>query len=32
VYSIASWWQSYNFFKSSWKVSTPIFPGILRSR
>jgi hypothetical protein len=31
AYSIASWSQSYDFFKLPGKVSTPILPGILRS-
>jgi hypothetical protein len=32
AYSIASWSQSYNFFKSLRNVSMPVLPGILSSR
>jgi hypothetical protein len=32
AYWIASWFQSYDFFKSPWRVSTPLCPSILRSR
>jgi hypothetical protein len=32
AYSIASWLQSYDFFRSPRSVSTPVFPGILSSR
>jgi hypothetical protein len=32
AYWIASWLQSYDFFKSPQSVSTPLCPGILRSR
>jgi hypothetical protein len=29
---MASWLQSYNFFKSPQRVSTPLRPSILRSK
>jgi hypothetical protein len=29
---MASWLQSYDFFKSPRRVSTPLHPSILRSR
>jgi hypothetical protein len=32
AYWMASWLQSYNFFKSPRRVSTPLRPGILRSK
>jgi hypothetical protein len=32
AYWMASWLQSYDFFKSPRKVSTPLHPGILRSK
>jgi hypothetical protein len=32
AYWMASWLQSYDFFKSLQRVSTPIHPGILRSK
>jgi hypothetical protein len=32
AYWIAFWLQSYDFFKSPWRLSTPLCPGILRSR
>jgi hypothetical protein len=32
AYWMASWLQSYDFFKSPRRVSTPLHPGILRSK
>jgi hypothetical protein len=32
AYWITSWLQSYDFFKSPRRVSTPLHPGILRSK